>query len=163
MQPMTIAIFSIDASSQFTALCRFGFPHSTLFLCASIALAQPACSFPKPACSVSGTCLHLYLWALMSASCIFQLDLHYLVVLIWKVSVGRTCVHAEHDVNRVYTDSNRGDVKFCPGNETHFEVFQRDGFQDLAVMNRQRALEQRSGENNYHVVLSSAQFARPVT
>ena len=71
--------------------------------------------------------------------------------------------HAEYDVNRVYTDSNRGDLRFCPGNQTHFEVFQRHGFQDLGVINRQRAVEQRTRVNNHHVVLSSAQFARPVT
>ncbi|KAK9805629.1 hypothetical protein WJX72_009001 [[Myrmecia] bisecta] len=38
-------------------------------------------------------------------------------------------------LERVYVDSHKGDVKFCPGDPTHIEVRSREGFKDLGVAN----------------------------
>lgn len=70
---------------------------------------------------------------------------------------------AEQPVNRVYTDSDEGQTKFCPGNETHFEILQREGYQDLGILNKGTELEQWADEYRDHIVLTSAQFARPIT
>lgn len=66
------------------------------------------------------------------------------------------------EVNRLYVDAYNSTVKFCPGDQTHFEVLLREGLQDLGTLNRGVLMEHYS-EFSEFVVLTSAQVARPVT
>ena len=62
----------------------------------------------------------------------------------------------------MYIDAYSSTVKFCPGDQTHFELLLREGLTDLGTMNRGLD-EERHAEFNDFVVLTPAQSGRPVT
>ena len=72
--------------------------------------------------------------------------------------------HAGPDINRMYHNAYRSDLTFTPGDQTHFEVFLRQGFTDFGVANK--GVKKKyfgSQEHGHFVVLTGAQEGVPVT
>ena len=61
----------------------------------------------------------------------------------------------------MYVDAYESTVKFCPGDQTHFEVLLREGLTDLGTLNRGLKME-HNAEYSQFVVMTGAQVARPV-
>ncbi len=57
-------------------------------------------------------------------------------------------------------DTAKSDVKLCPGDQTHHEIIQRQGFTDTGVVNPYLRMPEAY---RHFVSVPSARVARPVT
>jgi hypothetical protein len=60
----------------------------------------------------------------------------------------------------VYMDCRQGDVLLCPGDRTHFQIMNREGWRDVGVQNPYRSLP--AAYKNF-VAMPSAVVGLPVT
>lgn len=66
----------------------------------------------------------------------------------------------ERPVDSVFVDTDKTDVKLCPGDRTHHEIINRSGFRDTGAINPHMRMPDAY---RHFVAVPSARVARPVT